>query len=58
MTPVNLDEADNVFDAIAARSAGDSSPAKLATLPDAFNDFSCVKKKNKIKERCLKLKNF
>ena len=41
-TPVNLEEAESVFVAIEARSAGVSSPAKLATLPDAFSDFSCV----------------
>ena len=52
---MNLDEADNVFEAIEARSAGDSSPAKLATLPDAFSDFSCVWKekynRNKLKSK-------
>jgi len=43
-TPVNFDEAESVFFAISARSLGDSSPAKLATFPEAFNDLSCVKR--------------
>ena len=47
--PVNFDEADKVFAAIAPRSAAESSPAKLATFPEAFNDFSCGKQDRKLK---------
>ena len=53
-TPVNLDEADNVCPAILVSSAGESSPAKPATLPAAVNELLW----NKMKDKHIKIAIF